>query len=208
MTKLDEAREALYREISEWGNKHPGHLVKGFEALIDAKLSPAPVGEDDCLAGDCSWCGPRGEAAPTPPAEGSAGGNATASWDNSLAEANEKIADLEARLAEEKAIRAHREDELSAWLRTAESDADENYKALAEARKRNAALDADTKRMAATLLFYKDGPTKKERAESFDVSVRSRMRGWGLSILQGKHEQVADEARAILSPASEGKTDG
>lgn len=77
-----------------------------------AKLSPAPVGGDDEArearrAGKeaaeriCARVYGDPNRRPTPPAATS-DGDATASWDNSLAEANEKIASLEAQLAEAK----------------------------------------------------------------------------------------------------------
>lgn len=180
-----------------------------------AKLSPAPVGGDERFApfkavdlGD--GMGKAYVVAPTPPAKDTGevriGDTAKMRRDIEAAartghtsipvsidtarQLADRIADLEARLAEAE-VRAGN---LSAGLEWWKREQIAAERALAEAEKRIAALEADRRNVFDAGFWSSVGPTTEGE---FVAWVKDCETAW---------EDYA--ARALLSPASEGKTDG
>jgi hypothetical protein len=214
---IEEAREALN---AQW-NRHIGGLfgrasdiTAAIEALIDAKPSPAPVGDALVRCYECEAVFPNGDACPqcnpTPPAKDTGevriGDTAKMRRDIEAAartghtsipvsidtarQLADRIADLEARLAEAE-VRAGN---LSAGLEWWKREQIAAERALAEAEKRIAALEADRRNVFDAGFWSSVGPTTEGE---FVAWVKDCETAW---------EDYA--VRALLSPASEGKTDG
>lgn len=114
--------------------------------------------------------------------------------EHALAEANEKIADLEARLAEAETSRTY-------WKLRHAQETEAAERDLAEATKRIEAL-ADSDKMLALLGRYAAAmPNLGNVISWLDNGCEPAKAADELRIIQGKID-------ALLSPASEGKTDG
>lgn len=182
---IEEARDALERTCDDALGGLGIQLARRINDLIDAKLSPAPVGEErrkfvgDIIAGIKPEVDRLMGKAPTPPAKDTEGEDKVqAALDRlysgethyphaDVTFVRNRIADLEARLAE-------------AGTKTLEwaGRAGHAERALADATKRIEALEAGLRPFA-------------EAAGEMALPTPALLR-----------------ARALLSPASEGKTDG